>query len=101
MIATKASKGTGMIRRLTAFLPQSTLISVNNSIILSQIDSSSMVWDIGNEYSLQRLQKLQNRAARILSGKSYDVTSKDIMEELSWQPLMEDRVTRKLYSCIK
>ena len=101
MIATKASKGTGMIRRMTAFVPQSTLISVYNSIILPHIDYSSLVWDIGNEYSLQRLQKLQNRAARILAGKSYDVTSEEIMEELSWQTLMEDGVTRKLYSCIK
>jgi hypothetical protein len=36
-----------------------------------------------------KLQKLQNRAARVITGKSYDVRSKDILEELSWQPLME------------
>jgi L-2-hydroxyglutarate oxidase LhgO len=47
------------------------------------------VWDIENAYSLEKLQKLQNRAARVITGKLYDVRSKDILEELSWQPLME------------
>ena len=33
--------------------------------------------------------KMRNRAARVITGKSYDVRSKDILQELSWQPLME------------
>ncbi len=78
-----------MIRRMKAFVPQSTLISVYNSIILPHFDYCSLVWDIGNAYSLEKLQKLQNRAARVITGKSYDIRSKDILEELSWQPLME------------
>ena len=68
---------------------------------LPHIDYCSLDWDIGNEYSLERLQKPQNRAARIITGKPCDVRSKDIMEELSWQPLMEDVVIRKIYLCIK
>jgi hypothetical protein len=56
---------------------------------LPHFDYCSLVWDIGNAYSLEKLQKLQNRAARVIIGKSYDVRSKDILEELSWQPLME------------
>ena len=47
-----------------------------------------IVWGIGNAYSLKKLQKMQNRAARVITGKSYDVRSKDILQELSWQPLM-------------
>ncbi len=78
MVATKVSKGIGMIRRMKAFVPQSTLISVYNSIILPHFDYCSLVWDIGNAYSLEKLQKLQNRAARVITGKSYDVRSKDI-----------------------
>ena len=88
-VATKVSKGIGMIRRMKAFVPQSTLISVYNSIILPHFDYCSLVWDIGNAYSLEKLQKLQNRVARVITGKSYDVRSKDILEELSWQSLME------------
>ena len=49
-VATKVSKGIGMIRRMKAFVPQSTLISVYNSIILPHFDYCSLVWDIGNAY---------------------------------------------------
>ena len=87
-VAIKVSKGIGMIRRMKAFVPQSTLISVYNSIILPHFDYCSLVWDIGNVYSLERLQKLQNRAARVITGKSYDVRSGDILKELCWQPLI-------------
>ena len=38
---------------------------------------------------LERLQKLQNRAVSVITGKSYDVRSRDILEELCGQPLME------------
>ena len=32
---------------------------------------------------------MKSRAARVITGKSYDVRSMDILQELSWQPLME------------
>ena len=48
IFATKVSKGIGMIRRMKAFVSQSTLISVYNSIIFPHFDYCSLVWDIGN-----------------------------------------------------
>ena len=85
----KVSKGIGIIRRIKAFVPQSTLIPVHNAIILPHFDYCSLVWDIENAYLLGKLQKMQNRTARVITGKSYDVRSKDILQELRWQPLME------------
>ena len=76
-------------RRMIAFVPQSTLISVYNAILLPHFGYCSLVWDIGNAYSLEKLKKMQSRAASGITGKSYDVRSKDILQELSWQPLME------------
>ena len=32
-------------------------------------------------------QKLQNRAARIITGRTYDVSSDDVLKELNWEPL--------------
>ncbi len=90
-------KGIGMIRRMKASVPQSTVISVYNSLIVPHFDYCSLVWNIGNAYSLEKLQKLQNRAAIIIIGKSYDVRSKDTLEELSWQPLMKDGVIIRRY----
>ena len=81
MISTKVSKRIGVIRRMKAFVPLSTPISVHNSIILPHIGyCSCLVWNIGNAYSLERLQKLPNRrAAMVITGKSYYVRSKDLM----------------------
>ena len=43
MVATKVSKGIGIIRRMKAFVPQSTLISVYNSIIWPHFNYCSLV----------------------------------------------------------
>ena len=91
-IVTKVSKGIGMIRRMKAFVPQMTLISVYNAIILPHFDYCSLVWDTCSNYLLE---KLQNRAARVITGKSYEVRSDDILRELNWQPLVERRNDNK------
>ena len=40
--AIRVSKGMGMIRRMKAFLPQSTLISAYNALILPHFDYCSL-----------------------------------------------------------
>ena len=67
---------------MKALVRQSTLIPVHNAIILPHFDYCSLVWDIGNAYSLEKLQKMQNRTARVITGKSYDVRSEGILQEL-------------------
>ena len=44
---------------------------------------------MGNAYSLEKLQKMQNRAARVITGRSYEVRSETILQDLGWQPLIE------------
>ncbi len=38
---------------------------------------------------LDKLQKLQNRAARVITGRTYEVSSKYVLNELNWQPLRQ------------
>ena len=71
------------------YVPISTLIKVYNAIILSHFDYCSLVWDECADYLLTKLQKLQNRAARVITGSSYETNSEDILSELNWQPLKE------------
>ena len=97
----KVNQTTSNCRTISCGVPQSTLISVYNAIILPHFDYCSLVWDIGNAYLLEKLQKMQNRAARVITGKSHDVRSKDILQELSWQPLMERWGNKRRYLCIK
>ena len=84
-----------MIRRMKAYVPQSTLISVYNAIILPHFDYCSMVWDNCSGYLLEKLQKMQNRAARVITGKSYEIRSIDILQELGWKSLMVRRQINK------
>ena len=37
----------------------------------------------------------QNRAARIITGKTYEVSSEDVLKELDWQPLNQRYKTNK------
>ena len=53
------------------------------------------VWDNGGNCLLQRLQKIQNRAARVITGKSYEVRSSEILRELDWQTLEKRRKCNK------
>ena len=88
-VVTKVSKGIGMLRRIRQFVPKSTLLRICNAIVLSHFDYCSLVWDNCCEYLTDKLQKLQNRAARIITGKTYDVSSDDVLKELNWEPLKQ------------
>jgi hypothetical protein len=57
-----------MLRRIKEYVFTSTLIIVYNAIILSHFDYCSLVWDECEDYLLKKLQKLQNRAARVITG---------------------------------
>ena len=65
-VVTKVSKAIGMIQRMKNVVPLSTLSSVYNAIVQPHFDYCRLVWDIGNVYSLEKLQKMQNRAARVI-----------------------------------
>ena len=77
--------------------PQSTLVTIYKSLILPNLDYCSAVWGcIGNGLS-QKLEKLQNRAARIVTGSGWDVRSAQILRALNWESLA-DRRARQLKS---
>ncbi len=42
-----------------------------------------------------RLQKLQNRAARVLTSSSYDTDAKDLIRRLDWKDLCTQREIQK------
>lgn len=50
----------------------------------------------------EKLQRLQNRAARIISGATYETRSADILKSLDWQPLhirRDLRMACMMYRC--
>jgi hypothetical protein len=93
-ITKKVSKGICMLRRIKEYLSTSTLIKVYDAIVLSHFDYCSLFWDECADYLLKKLQKLQNRAARVITGSSYEISSENILSELDWLPL-KDRFRNK------
>ena len=64
---------------------------IYNALILPHFDYCSLVWSNCSETLKLNLQKLQNRAARVITGDNYDVRSKQILLKLGWKTLDERR----------
>ena len=62
-------------------------MSVYKSLILRNFDYFSAVWGCIGSGLTQKLQKLQNRVARIITGFSYDTRSAQILSDLDWPNL--------------
>ena len=95
-VQTKVSRAIGMLRRVRKVVPKTTLTKVYNAIILPHFDYCSLVWDNCSDYLIDKLQKLQNRAARVITGRSYKTRSRDVLT-LHWQPLKERFEHKKLF----
>ena len=80
------TSGISALRRVKPFVAEKeTLISIYNAIV--RFDYCSEVWDVFGEVRCKRLQKLQNRAARIISNMSNNEDHSMALRALGWQPL--------------
>ena len=68
-------------------MPQSTLINIYNSLVQSHFDYRSIV---AKQLS-NKLQKLQNRAARVITSSNYDVDIDSVFHKLNWKDLKSQR----------
>ena len=65
-------------------------------MILPHFDYCSPDWDNCSKLSfIDKLQKMQSRAARVITGRSYEIRSIDVLKELDWQPLTNRRKLNK------
>ena len=58
-------------------------------------DYCSPLWDRCSKGLQDKLQKYHNRAARIISGASYETRSTDVLERLRWETLEKRRLRSK------
>ena len=87
-ICKKITSGISALRRVKPFIAEKeTLISIYNAIVRPYFDYCSEVWDVFGEVQCKRLQKLQNRAARIISNMSNKVDHSIALRALGWEPL--------------
>ncbi len=90
VIISKVSKVIGVLRRLKSLLPLSALVLIYNSLIQPHFDYCSVIWDNLAGGLGQKLQRMQNRAAQIITSSDYYTRSSEILRSLNWIYL-EDR----------
>ena len=90
-IAKKIVSGIGAIKRCRPFVNRTTLESVFNALVQPYFNYCSEVWGHCNKSLSNKLQKLQNRAARILTFSSYDTSVDPLFEQLNWKWLDTQR----------
>ena len=60
-----------------------------SGIVEPHVRNCCSVWGCGGETLLDKLQKLQNRAARIVTNSSYDASSLPLIGNLGWLTMKE------------
>ena len=83
-ICKKACAGIGASRRIKPFVPLCTLVTLYRSLIEPYFDYCSPLWDTCGKQLKDKLQKIQNRAGKVITVSSYDVRSVDV---LNWKTL--------------
>ena len=86
-ICKKVTAGISALRRVKPFVNKETLISIYTAIIRPHFDYCCEVWDVLGKTQSDRLQKLQNRAARVIMSMSNDTDQSTVLQALGWEPL--------------
>ena len=69
------------------------LIYIYQSIVQHQVDYAITIWGFTSQQNISKVQRLQNRAARIITG-NFDyvhVRGIDIAKQLKWMNVIERR----------
>ena len=95
-IVSKVSSGIGALKKLKEFVNRDTLVLVYNALIQPHFDYCCEVWDELGKGLSERLQKLENRAARlIMNFKNEHGQSILARTALGWTSLEERRSLMK------
>ena len=94
----KVSPKLGLLRRLSALFPSEVLSSLYISIIQPHIDYCLSVWGSCSQTNISSIQKVQNRAARIVT-KCYDysIRSSSLIQQLGWLNVTQRHI---YFTCI-
>ena len=91
LIGKEISKGVGILQYEKQYLPLKTIQKMYTSLIEPYFRYCCPVWGCVGATTLQRLQKLQNRAARVATNSCVDAPSELLIQERGW-PTIEQRI---------
>ena len=96
---TKVSRALGFLKYAKKFLPQDTLSKMYRGIVEPHFRYCCSVWGCCGKTQLDNLQKLQNRAARIVTNSSFRVSAADLIKRLGW-PTISDIILCEIATII-
>ena len=99
----KIVSGIGAMKRVRHLVPPATLRLIYQVLIRLHFDYCSTVLGTCGVTLQDKLQKLQNRAARILTLSNYDVNAGQLLEILGWKNLHRQRNIQKatmVFKCL-
>ena len=86
-ITKKVSSGIGSIKRISHCVPPATLYNIYHGLAQSRFEHCSVVWGNCAKTLPDKLQRLQNRAVRVLIHTSYVADANQLLKELGWDNL--------------
>lgn len=82
---------------MRSFISKDDAVQICNALILPLFDYCSPVWDCMSGYLSDKLQKLQNRAARGITKSPLDTSSNLLLAMLKWEMLSLRRKKQKAF----
>ena len=76
-----------LLRQLATYVPTEVLKKFYQSYILPLIDYGSITWSCISAANLDRILKLQKRAARFTLHTDFSTSSAAMFQDLGWQPI--------------
>ena len=73
----------------TCFLPKASLKNLYTGIVEPHFRYCCSVWGCVGSTDINQLQKLQSRAARIITNSSFDTPNRPLIAELGWKTIEE------------
>ena len=89
LLPAKVSRAIGFLKYAKTIPPQETLRQIYRGIVEPHFRYCCSVWGSCGESSRLTLQKLQNRAARIVTNSSYDAPADALIQQLKWPNIAE------------
>ena len=90
-VTRKVSKGIGLLRRSKDLVNKISLDTIYQVLVLPHFNYCALVWDNCSITLQNKLEKLQNKAGRIITGDSYDTPSDIVIKKLGWEILYHRR----------
>ena len=99
----KIASGTAAIKRVRHLVPQATLQNIFSALVQPHFDYCNVVWGNCGVTLQQKLQKLQNRAARVLTYSSYNASADNLIKILDWKDIacqQQNARATMVYKCL-